>query len=249
VLEVDSRDPGEFSERDVTFLQGAANLLGMAIERRHYEERLKNALEHQQALLREVNHRVKNSLQLVASLLRLQMASVDDEAVRRLLTDAKARVMAISRAHERLYKTTDFTHLDVSVFLREVCADLGDGWLRVEGPEGIRIETDRAIPLALVVTELVTNCIKYAYPEGDRGPVWVRVAAISGDLLEVSVADEGVGLPDGFDPEATPSFGMRLIRAFAQRLDATLEFRNRNPGAEVVLRLPLAGQSSGESQP
>ena len=244
VLEVDSRDPGEFSERDVSFLQGAANLLGMAIERKRHEEQLEGLLEHQQALLREVNHRVKNSLQLVASMLRLQLASVNDKVARRLLGDAKARVMAIARAHERLYKTTDFTHLDVSDFLREVCADLGDGSLHVEGLDGIRIETDRAIPLALVVTELVTNSIKYAYPDGDRGPVWVRVAPVSADCLEVSVGDEGVGLPDGFDPEETPSFGMRLIRAFAQRLDATLEFRNRHPGTEAVLRLPLVGSNS-----
>lgn len=244
VLEVDSREPGEFSERDVTFLQGAANLLGMAIERRRYEQQLEDLLKHQQALLKEVNHRVKNSLQLVASMLRLQVASVNDETVRRLLGDAKARVMAIARAHERLYKTTDFTQLDVCNYLKEVCADLDGGALHVEGPDGIRIETDRAIPLALVVIELVTNSLKYAYPEEDHGPVWVKVARLSGDVLEVSVCDEGVGLPEGFDPEATPGFGMRLVRAFAQRLDATLEFHDRNPGAEAVLRLPLEARGA-----
>ncbi len=238
VLEVDSRDPGEFSEHDLAFLQGAANILGMAIARRRHEEQLKDLLQHREVLLKEVNHRVKNSLQLVASTLRLQAASVKDEVVSEALGDAHARVMAIARAHERLYRTTEFTHLDVTAYLREVCADLDGSALRFEGPEGIRVETDRAIPLALLVSELVTNSRKYAYPDRNQGPVWVRVVPAAQDKLELSVADEGIGLPPDFDPGATRGLGMRLVKAFAQKLGAKLEFRNRNPGTEVVLTLP-----------
>jgi two-component sensor histidine kinase len=237
VLEVDSRGPGEFSERDLAFLQGAANLLGMAIEQRRYEEQLKKLLEHQQSLLKEVNHRVKNSLQLAASVLRLQAANAKDEAVRQVLGDAQARVMAIARAHERLYKTTEFTQIDICAYLQEVCADLDGGELAFEGPEGIRIATDRAIPLAMLVSELITNSMKHAYPGREHGPVYVRVAPAADNMLRLSVSDEGVGLPEGFDPETTKGLGMRLVRAFAQRLDATLEFHRMAPGTEVVLHL------------
>lgn len=238
VLEVDSSNPGEFSVHDLAFLQGAANLLGIAIEQRQSEEQLKKLLEHQEALLKEVNHRVRNSLQLVASMLRLQAGSVDDQDLKRHLGDAQARVMAIARAHERLYKTTEITHLDISGYLREVCADLNGGVLRCEGPKGIRIATDRAIPIALLVSELVTNCKKYAYPDRDSGPVWVKVAQVPGDMLHVSVTDEGVGLPEDFDPETARSLGMRLIKSFARRIGATVDFRRLNPGTEVVLVLP-----------
>ncbi len=238
ILEVDSRDPGEFSEHDLNFLQSAANLVGMTIERRRYEEQLTGLLEHQQALLKEVNHRVKNSLQLVASLLRLQSSSVDNEEVRRFLGDAQARVMAIARAHERLYRTTDFTHLDIGFYLGEVCADLDGGVLHYEGADGIRIATDRAIPLALLVSELVTNCMKYAYPGDEQGAVWVRIAPAAGDMIQVSVVDEGIGLPDDFDPDNSRTLGMRLVKSFAQRLDANLEFHRRSPGTEVRLLMP-----------
>lgn len=241
VLEVDSRYPGEFSESDLPFLQGAGNIIGMAIERRRYENQLRALLDHQQSLLREVNHRVKNSLQLVASMLRLQVAGVDDEVAKQLLSDAQARVMAIARAHERLYKTADFTHLDLGVYLSEVGTDLYDGAIHFDLAEGIRISTDRAIPLALLITELVTNSMKYAYPDGRGGPIRVRVARAPDDWLEISVADEGVGFPEGFDPDASRGLGMRLVKAFAQRLNATLDFRNRQPGAEVAISLPLEG--------
>lgn len=245
VLEVDSREPGEFSESDLPFLQGAGNIIGMAIERRRYEQQLKSLLDHQQALLREVNHRVKNSLQLVASMLRLQASGSSDAAVKQVLGDAEARVMAIARAHERLYKTSDFTHLDLGIYLREVGTDRYDGAIHFDLPEGVRITTDRAISLALLVTELVTNSIKYAYPDRETGPVWIGLAPKSDDRLQVTVADEGVGFPEGFDPGQTRGIGMRLVRAFAQRLNATLDFGNRHPGAEVVISLPREESEAG----
>lgn len=237
VLEVDSPDPGEFHANDLAFLQGVANLLGLAIEQREAEEQLKGALAHQQTLLKEANHRVKNSLQLVASMLRLQAASVD-EATRRHLSDAQARVMAIARAHERLYKTENIIDLELSSYLREVCADLDEVGVNCEGTEGIRIATDRAIPLALLVSELVTNCLKYAYPGGQAGPVQVTVEQISDEELRLRVSDRGVGLPPDFDPKRAKTLGMRLIKSFAQRLGADVHFRRLTPGAEVIITMP-----------
>lgn len=237
VIEVYSSDPGEFQVEDLAFLQGVANLLALAIEQRHTEERLKKALAHQKALLKEVNHRVKNSLQLVASMLRLQAASVE-EATKRHLSDAQARVMAIARAHERLYKTEHIVDLDLSCYLKEVCADLNDGCVVCDGPEGIRIATDRAIPLALLVSELVTNCLKYAYPDGQSAPVHVTVDLLSDKNVRVRVSDQGVGLPPDFDPEHAKTLGMRLINSFAHRLSADVSFRRLTPGTEVIVTMP-----------
>ena len=241
VLEVDSSNPGEFSEHDLTFLQGTANILGMAIERQRYEERLKAALDRQQALLKEVNHRVKNSLQLVASMLRLQAGSVD-ETVGALLNEAQSRVMAVARAHERLYKSTDVARLDLDGYLREVCADLsgltGSCKIIFSAPKQVTIETDRAIPLALLVTELATNCAKYAYPIEEGGPIRVSIGPLADGTLFMSVSDEGVGLPDDFDPSVTKSLGLRLIRAFAQGLGGTVEFNRLPRGTEVKVLFP-----------
>ena len=103
VLEVDSRSEGEFDEHDLSFLQGAANILGMAIERQRYERSLQKALEHQKVLMQEINHRVKNSLQLVGSMFNLQARRSTDPALVQALQEAYGRVTAVSRAHERLY--------------------------------------------------------------------------------------------------------------------------------------------------
>src|SRR5262249_20134126 len=122
VLEVDSRSAGEFSERDIAFLQGAANILGMAIERQRQEQALKTALEHQQVLLKEINHGVKNSLQLVAGMLRLQAG--DDPHLGERLQEASSRIMAIGRAHDRLYRSPQVEKIEMSGYLSDICEDL-----------------------------------------------------------------------------------------------------------------------------
>src|SRR5215469_8404483 len=123
VLEVDSRSEGEFSQNDIAFLQGAANILGMAIERQRSERRLKDALDRHQILLKEITHRVKNSLQIVSGMLRLQANSVDNDALRAHLAEASGRVSAIGRAYERLSYDADVRDIELGPYLQDVCAD------------------------------------------------------------------------------------------------------------------------------
>src|SRR5512141_2173858 len=124
VLEVDSRTDGEFSEHDVAFLQGAANILGMAIEQQQYQRKLQAALDRHQVLLKEVNHRVKNSLQVVSSMLHLQANDVGDPDLSERLQEASSRVNAVGRANERLAYNADYENIDLVDYLREVIGDL-----------------------------------------------------------------------------------------------------------------------------
>src|SRR5262249_23244675 len=124
VLEVDSRSEGEFSQSDIVFLQGVANILGMAIERQRIEQNLRDALDRQQFLLKEANHRVNNSLQIVASMLHLQSSSTVNADVQHELREAGSRIAAIARAHQRLYKSGKIETLDLGVYLADVCKDL-----------------------------------------------------------------------------------------------------------------------------
>lgn len=244
VLEVDSRSEGEFGEHDIAFLQGAANLLGMAIERQRIEASLRTAIDRREILLQEMNHRVKNSLQLVSSMLHLQANSADDEAVRHQLQDASSRITAIARAHQRLYRSEHVQAIDLAAYLVDLCGDLqlsaGENQIDVHVPGAIEIATDRAIPIALVVTELVTNAAKYAYPEGTPGPIEVRLDQDDVGRVQLSVADNGAGLPAGFDAAASRGLGMRITRALASQLGAEIQVRPRTPGAEFVLLMPLA---------
>jgi two-component sensor histidine kinase len=242
VLEVDSRFEHEFSAHDITFLQGAANLLGMAIERERYERSLKAALERQEVLLKEITHRVKNSLAIVASMLKVQAREVSDPAVTPHLEKAAHRVSAVAKAHERIHQGNGPDRLDLGIYVRDVCKDLNDAApfrrIEVTAESGIMVMTDRAIPIALMVNELITNAAKYAYQDDQIGNIWVRVAGGADDKIELSVRDEGRGLPPDFELRSAPGLGMRILDALSRQLNATIEVRRLDPGTEFVMTAP-----------
>jgi two-component sensor histidine kinase len=241
VLEVDSRSEGEFSQTDIVFLRGVANILGMAIERQRMEEDLRRALKRQDLLMQEVNHRVNNSLQIVAAMLSLHASVVGNEDVRHELRQAGSRILAVARAHQRLYRGDAINALDLGAYLREICSDIAASVpceVDVSVAPGVVIAIDRAVPAALVVNELITNAAKYAYP-GRGCKVWVTLARDSADAAVISVRDEGVGLPPAFDLKSG-RLGMRLVSAFAQQLQGDLLILRKDPGTEFVLKFPLA---------
>ncbi len=247
VLEVDSRFEHEFSAHDITFLQGAANLLGMAIEREHYEQSLKAALGRQEVLLKEITHRVKNSLAIVASMLKIQAREVSDPAVTQHLEKAAHRVSAVAKAHERIHQGNGPDRLDLGIYVRDVCKDLNDAAplrrIEVTAESGIMVMTDRAIPIALMINELITNAAKYAYQDDQIGNIWVRVARGADDRVELSVRDEGRGLPTDFEFRSASGLGMRILGALSQQLNATIEVRRLDPGTEFVVTAPREPKS------
>jgi two-component sensor histidine kinase len=246
VLEVDSRSEDEFVEHDLAFLQGAANILGMAIERERHERNLKAALNRQQLLLKEMNHRVKNSLSMASGMLRLQSADIGDAKLTQLLDEASMRILAIGRAHERLHQGEDIDTLDLGGYLTQVCNDLGEGGtcdVHVAAERGITVAIDRAVPAALIVTELITNAAKYAYRDGAGGNIWVRVAREGDRNVVLAVRDEGDGLPQGFDVRKPKGLGMRIVSALTEQLEADLTVLRSGSGTEFVLTMPLAAKS------
>ena len=243
VLEVDSRSEGEFSEQDIAFLQGAANILGMAIEQQQYQRKLQAALERHQILLKEVNHRVKNSLQVVSSMLYLQASDAGDPVLSDRLNEASTRISAVGRAYERLAYNADYESIGLASYLREVIDDLETAVapckVQLEVPEEIQFAADRAILVALIINELVLNAGKHAYPNSAGGSIWVRVVQKDNDLVQISVRDEGVGLPAGFDPLASKRLGSRLINALAKQLGAELTRPFSAIGTNFALLIPL----------
>jgi len=248
VLEVDSRSEGEFSEHDLAFLQGAANILGMAIEQQQYQRKLKAALDRHQILLKEVNHRVKNSLQVVSSMLQLQAHSADDPALSERLNEASTRISAVGRAYERLAYNADYENIDLVAYLREVIDDLESAVapckIHVEAPAQIQLAADRAILVALIINELVSNAGKYAYPDSAGGAIWVRVAQMDKSVL-VSVRDEGVGLPADFNPAISKRLGTRLVNALSKQLGAELTRPTSATGVNFALLVPLQPTMTG----
>jgi two-component sensor histidine kinase len=244
VLEVDSRSEGEFSQNDIAFLQGAANILGMAIEQQQYQRKLQAALDRHQVLLREVNHRVKNSLQVVSSMLHLQASAVGDQDLSERLNEAASRVNAVGRAYERLAYTADYENIDLIEYLRQIIEDLERAVapckIQFDAPEAVRFAADRAILVGLIINELVSNAGKYAYPDRAGGSIWVRVSfQTDKETIAIAVRDEGVGLPPGFDPTASKRLGTRLVNALSKQLGGELKRLPAPIGTNFTLQIPM----------
>jgi two-component sensor histidine kinase len=244
VLEVDSRSEGEFRQSDIVFLQGVANILGMAIERQRMEVNLRQALDRQQLLLREANHRVNNSLQIVAAMLHLQSSHTENSDVRNELREAGTRIAAVARAHQKLYISGQIETLDLGAYLTDVCKDItasvSNCDINVSAEQGIVVPTDRAITIVLLVNELVTNVIKHAYPQA-HCRVWVTLSRKAEGGILVSVRDEGIGLPADFDVKTGRRLGMRLVKAFTEQLRGELQVVRREPGTELAITIPGNG--------
>lgn len=242
VLEVDSRSEDEFIEHDLAFLQGAANILGMAIERERHGRNLEAALGRHQVLLKEMGHRVKNSLMIVTSMLQLQARDIGDPALTPHLEEAANRVLAVARAHDQLFQGADIERLDLGKYVEGICKDLDDSVahcvIHTEVQYEIEISADRAISAALVVNELIANAAKHAYRGRRGGKIRVAIAGAGGDRISISVRDEGAGLPEGFDLARPKGLGMRIVTSFVEQLNGTLEIRHHEPGTEFVIMLP-----------
>ena len=203
------------------------------------ESKARAAHAETELLLKEVNHRVANSLQLVNSLVGMQAASVTEPAARAALADTQARILAIARVHQRLYTGGDASCVDLKDYLEnlvgELAASLGADERRRLTLEavGAELSTDKAVALGVVVAELVTNAFKYAYPPGASGEVRV-ILEKTGAGLTLAVEDDGVGLPATPSPRGT-GMGMRVVRAMAATLGAKLETAPRPAGTRVTL--------------
>jgi two-component sensor histidine kinase len=224
-------------------LQGAANILGMAIYRQRTERQLTVALERHQLLAKEVNHRINNSLQIVAGMLHLQTTATQNAEVQHALRDASSRIAAIARAHQRLYSREQIQTIDLGAYIGDICGDLAkampDCRLNFSAQPKIECATDTAIPVALMVNELITNSAKYGYPDSPC-EVWVDVARDDGAIV-ISVRDQGIGLPADFDIKSGKRLGMRLVTALSSQVKADLQVRRHVPGTEFLLRFPDAG--------
>jgi two-component system, sensor histidine kinase PdtaS len=242
VLEVDSPDPGRFDQADADFLAGLAGLLGIAIERQQADTRLREALDYQALLTREMSHRVKNSLTSVVGLLRVQSRSTPSDDVKRALEDAGSRVATIAQVHDHLGRGSRIGFVDLADFMNEFCRRLqgtaGANVLRCRA-DPMLLSADHAVPLGLLINELVTNAVKHAYP-GSSGPVEISAREIEG-WLHIDISDRGVGLPKDFDIEQSrASLGFKVITGLVRQLHGHLTVASNEPsGTHFRFELPI----------
>jgi two-component sensor histidine kinase len=213
-------------------------------------ERLRAALQARDVLMHEADHRIKNSLQLVVSLLSLQLARVTDPDARAALRAAVARVRAIADAHLALQRSPDLRSLEIDRMLHDLCDSVGTLNPAVvvlcRAETGLRLDAEQAIPLGLIATEAMANALRHAYAAGSPGQVVLTVRA-GDDAIVVTIADDGVGLPD---PPPRPGLGSSVIATLARQIGATVATRSApGQGATVTVRLelPAATARCGEA--
>lgn len=217
----------------------------LAAEKARVEDDLRASNARLEALLGEVNHRVANSLQLVSAMVGMQASALADGPARGALEDTQRRIGAIAQVHRRLYTSSDVETVDMRDYLQALIDELGETWSSDAAPRSlaltaapIKLPTDRAVSLGVIVTELVTNACKYAYPNGG-GEVRVGLHPMDGHGFELIVEDDGCGMAPGARPRGT-GLGQKLIRAMAQSLGGEFGYDASHPGVRATLRAALS---------
>lgn len=225
------------------------DLLGKAFDgvlaKRAIEAELRASNARLEALLHEVNHRVANSLQLVSAFVQLQSNAIGDSAAKTALLDTQRRIAAIGQVHRRLYTSDDVEGVDMADYLASLVEELGQTWSTTTAErrilldaEPIRLPTDRAVSVGVIVNELVSNACKYAYDSTCGGEIRVALRADGGDRFVLAVEDDGVGIQDGAPAKGT-GLGTRLVRAMAQSLQSTVSYDSSSGGVRATLSAAL----------
>ncbi|HEX9007464.1 MAG TPA: PAS domain S-box protein [Bacteroidota bacterium] len=228
--------------RQLTLLMEGMWLL---VQQQRSQAKLRRSLEEKEILLKEVHHRVKNNLQIISSLLNLQMGHVQDATLAEILRESQNRIRSMALIHERLYRSGDLSRVDFGYYVRNLTSYLSRTYASAAQPVRVSVEigtillgVDLAIPCGLIVNELVTNAFRHAFVDGREGEVTITMTQ-NESVCRLSVRDNGVGLPDGFEGRRTTTLGLQLVETLTEQINGVLEMQ-RSGGTEfsIVFRAP-----------
>lgn len=204
------------------------------------EDDVDKILIENERLIAEMHHRVKNNLQILSSLINSQLSFTDDKASREILLHSKHRLYALSLVHQKLFPHAAVSAIEMSCCIKEVIDYLADEY---DCPDrinfnldltSIKVDADTATPFALIINELVTNSLKYAFPDGRGGNIFVSLASLGNGHSRLTFSDDGVGLPEGYDFLAAKSLGKTLIMGLSKQIGAHV-LLNEVSGFEIVI--------------
>lgn len=222
---------------------GRIAILADITERKRSAEALQRALHQEGVLRKELQHRVKNNLNIISSLIGLEIPRLNDATSRQIFIDARSRIHVMMRVYDHLNRSSDPDKVDLRSYVEEFAGSLvrtyssGPGRIRLTLEfDDIPLTTKRIVPLGLILNELITNCLKYAYPSGADGEIRVYAKRLV-DTITVSVEDDGVGFKTGVCPEKAESLGLSLVRNLADQIDGKVSFQS-TPGVRVTIAFP-----------
>jgi len=211
-------------------------------ERRRVEKIITESLKEKEVLIKEIHHRVKNNLQIISSLLKLQSGYIKDKEALEMLGESRNRIQSMAIVHQKLYQSKDLSRIDFSEYIKQLLAHLFQVYkvdnntitLNIQ-TQSIKIGVDTAIPCGLIINELVSNSLKHAFPGGRKGNIDIVMKELSPDNFVLEVSDDGIGFPEDIDFRNTLSLGLQLIITLAEQLDGTIDKQNVN-GTRFILR-------------
>lgn len=208
-------------------------------DRKRAEEAIKSSLREKEVLLKEIHHRVKNNLQIIESLLRLQSRYTKDKQVICMFKESQNRIKSMALIHEKLYQSEDLAKINFPEYIRSLTASLFRSYgmsahikLKIV-LDDVRLKIDTAIPCGLIINELVANSLKHAFSENEEGEISICLQAENEDRIMLIVGDNGVGFPKNLDFRNTESLGLQLVTSLAEQLEATIELHG--PGTQYIL--------------
>jgi len=205
-------------------------------ERKLAEEQIRSSLKEKETLLQEIHHRVKNNMQIIASLLKLQMNKQDDQQIKNVLRENQGRVYAMSAIHESLYQSENLSEIDfksylsnlIQMLLQTYAINPGKITYNIESPE-LKLNIDKANPLGLILNELISNSLKYAFPDDNKGEINIKLQELKEKEVELTIMDDGIGMPKDYEWENTYSLGLQLVRTLVEnQLDGSIDMENTN---------------------
>jgi two-component sensor histidine kinase len=213
-------------------------------ERRRVEQQLRASLLEKEVLLKEIHHRVKNNLQIISSLLSLQAANVHDSTTLAQFRDSQNRVRSMALIHERLYRSDDLAKINFREYIDDLSGHLLQSYLSQDNTVSLKVEAediyldiDTAIPCGLLISELVSNALKHAFPQGRSGTLGIEMKQCDDGQYHVVVRDDGVGIAEDLDFRKTKSLGLKLVHNLARQLGGTVDFQNGR-GTEIAVSFP-----------
>lgn len=203
-------------------------------KRKKDEDKIKASLEEKEILLKEIHHRVKNNLQIISSLLDLQKGYIkDNQPAVNVLTESQNRVLSMAMIHEMIYQSEDLNQINISEYIRSLISNLFHSYggqstiTSLLTVEQIYLNIETAIPLGLIITELITNSLKYAFPKDKNGEIAVNLTNKDGKY-ELIISDNGVGMPDEINFNTVTTLGLRLVKSLSNQLDGKIKIDKAN---------------------
>lgn len=219
-----TNSPDDFTEDDLDAIERLAVFYALAIQNKKADKEIKQSLHDKKVLLREIHHRVKNNMQIISSLLNLQLNYVKDEKAVNVLKESQGRIKSMAMVHEKLYQSPSLTKIDLKDYVESLVSNIfftyGTSTNHIISEvdvENIEIGIDTAIPCGLIINELVTNSVKHAFPE-NNGKVKVKITSHHDDI-QLVISDDGIGLPENLDYEKTESLGLKLVKSLVDQID------------------------------